>query len=289
VIGLAAGVHRPRATPTGVLVACVPGGGYSRAVFDIHVPGHDRTSLIDELTGLGHAVVSVDLPEPGPGEGDAADLTTMARALATLVEDVADQLGCDRIVGLGHSLGGAVVVATHALARPFAALVVLGYSPAWESVLGLDAPDDESLRALTRSALERLDPELWAGDRVLFPRDSDSPFSFAPDVPPELRLAADADHRAVARGLAVDFGIRPIGERAARAVDCPVLLVFGDPDASPDPGAERRLYPSSPAVELVLLPRSAHLHVVSSDRFALWSALEDWLARTVRPSGEDDA
>jgi pimeloyl-ACP methyl ester carboxylesterase len=263
--------HAPTGPPSGVLVVAVPGGTFSPAALDLHVDAVPRTSLVAELAAAGHAVAVVDLPR----RGDAWTLAYTAEHVARIAREKA---GGRRVIGLGHSLGGAVVVAAAAASGVFDGIAVLGFSPAWESVPGLAAGDDIRERAL--AALTTADPDRWRGEEVRFPRDADSAFWFAADVGGAARRAVVADEQPLARALAADFGIRSIAERYAASVHVPVLLVFGAVDASPDPDAEAAVYASSPRVDTVRLPGSAHVHVVSRDRLALWDALKTWIPRT---------
>lgn len=282
----------PRGAASGVLVVCSPGGGSLRGSLDLEVPGHDDYSLARYLAAHGHVVVAADLlgtgvEGPDRVPGDAATMAAAGAALAALVDRLRrEHPGIHTVVGLGHSLGAAVTVRAQADHASFEGVAVLGYTPEWvslpaESTVGrgvTDRPDADTLRSRTLERLIEADPALWSGDVIRFPRPDNDNFSFAPDVPGEVRSAFAAHDTAVPRGLALDFGIPAPALAAAAAVECPVLLAFGAIDASTHPEREHRCYPRSPAVTLVTLPRSAHTHHVSADRTLLWDRILDWIA-----------
>lgn len=142
-----------------VLVVCSPGGGFSRNSFAL--PG-EGDSLVDALSET-CTVATVDLL--GTTMEAAAD--ALAKAATALRSD-SDAVA---VVGLGHSLGAAVTITAQARHQPFDAVVSIGYSPTTAAKLAGDRPPDDHAGMLDR--LRQIDPDLWAGDAVLFPRDLD--------------------------------------------------------------------------------------------------------------------
>lgn len=72
--------------------------------------------------------------------------------------------------------------------------------------------------------------------------------------------------------------------REAAAIDVPVLVGSGERDTVPDPWLEPTAYRSSSNVELVVIPRMAHMHNFAHTRGLLWEAIAHF-ARGVRPRG----
>ena len=273
-------------TPSGVLVVCSPGGGHGRDTFDVSVDGGPDDSLAGFLAARGHTVVTVDLLGVGPGSprGDEVTMAAAGEALTAVTRGLlrgASARGIHRVVGLGHSLGGAVTARAAADSGIFDAVALLGYSPAWRSVPdAADRPVGEAeVRRWTFDRLRESDPRLWGDEAISFPT-GDGGFAHLADVPEAVREAAADGAPPVPRGIAVDFGIPEPALAAAAAIRQPVLLAFGGVDASTDPATEPDWYPASPAVTLVRLPGSAHCHHVSADRHELWNRLDDWIAAT---------
>ena len=110
---ISAVVHPPSngGPPLAVLV-CWPGGSYSRAYWDMHVPGHTGYSFAEHLSARGFTVVTADPLGVGesakPADVDAVTLETMADAAAEFVGALRAELaaGDVPVIAVGHSLGG---------------------------------------------------------------------------------------------------------------------------------------------------------------------------------------
>ncbi len=127
-----------------VIWCCVPGGGISRAYFDLAIPGSDDLySMARFAAQRGHYVLTID--PPGVAESDSPDdgyeLTPRAVAdvLDVVVRDVLAMIGAgevDRVsagkfqvvIGVGHSAGGLLVACQQARHRTFRAVALLGFS-----------------------------------------------------------------------------------------------------------------------------------------------------------------
>lgn len=272
---------------SGATLVCVPGGG-SLAVdtFDAAPLARDGYSLLKAMTDRGRHVVLTDLP--GVLDGTPGDDVSMALAGEALAVAASGAPGSP-VIGVGHSLGGAVVVRAQASQRPFDALVLLGYSPAWRSVRDGDGrpreDDDAGVIAWTAARLAADDPALWAKDTVRFPERLG--FGTLNDVPAEVTGWASSRAVGVPRRLAQEFGIPEPRLRDARSVDVPVLLVFGEVDAATDPAQEPLHYPNAP-VTLERLPASGHAHHLASSRARLWDLIDHWL-RTVLSDDAEEA
>jgi alpha-beta hydrolase superfamily lysophospholipase len=296
---IAATLHAPprEVAPSGALLICSPGGTYARSCADLAVPGRSGYSMAAHLTARGHYVLAVDTLGTGssaaPPNGDLVTMDTVARALADAASAASRLLaeaggGRIAVIGLGHSLGGAVTVAAQSLAEPFAAVAVLGYSPAWRSVpsAGSAGTSAAALRPAVLTELTAADPALWSSSYVRFGREATRDFSHWPDVPADVVLAADGDQVAVPRGLAADFGMTgPAGHAAAR-VRVPLFLGFGERDVTDRPHAEPGHYPASRDVTLHVLAGSGHCQYTASGRQQLWNRLDQWIT-TVIASRED--
>jgi pimeloyl-ACP methyl ester carboxylesterase len=298
---LAATLHGPPpgVARSGALLVCSPGGTYSRSCASLAVPGRAGYSMAAWLTGRGHHLLAVDTLGTGdstrPPDGDQVTMDAAARALAAAASSARQLLaGAVTVIGLGHSLGGGVTVAAQEMgaqdgAVPFAAVAVLGYSPAWCSVPAAGQPEPRGggpgvaarVRHEVLAELTAADPGLWADSYVRFTREAIRGFCHQPDVPADVIRAADRDQAPVPRGLAADFGITGPALRAAAAVRVPVFLGFGERDVPAHPHEEPRHYPGSQDVTLHILAGSGHCQYTASSRALLWARLDQWIASII--------
>jgi alpha-beta hydrolase superfamily lysophospholipase len=291
---LAATLHAParEVAPSGVLIVCSPGGTYSRGCADLVVPQRIGYSMAAHLSKCGHYVLAVDTLGTGSSvRPENGDLVTMDAAAAALADasSVARKMLAEAsgpritVIGLGHSLGGAITVAAQAQAEPFAALAVLGYSPAWRSVPAAGRPGTHTapLRQAVLAELTEADPALWSSSYVRFDREGTRDFNHWPDVPADVVVAADDDQVPVPRGLAVDFGMTGPASHAAAQVRVPLFLGFGERDATDKPHAEPGHYPASRDVTLHVLAESGHCQYTASGRQRLWNRIDRWITSVI--------
>ena len=107
-----------------VVLVCLPGGTYTRAYWDLAVPGRAGYSFAEDMAARGHVVVALDNPGTGASSGppDGGDVTIemWGRAAAEVAGQVHDRVRTDHgddlvVVGVGHSMGGYAVIAQQAL------------------------------------------------------------------------------------------------------------------------------------------------------------------------------
>lgn len=276
---------------------CVPGMSYGKEYWDL--PSHGY-SFAHAAAAAGHVVVAVDNVGTGasarPEDSGAVTLAAMAGANAALAEEVAARLAggdlldglpplpAPRLVGIGHSLGGCLVLLQQAEARSFGRIAVLGFSNQPLEGIYEDHAREAQLTDSERFAwaTEHLPPKLWGSPweelepYFELPRENFADLFYAPGIPAEAIAVDTALATSVPRVAAIETTIPRVSAAAAAAIDVPVLLAYGAVDLSPDPAAEPATYPAAPAVELIALGNSAHCHNLSADREALWARLLDW-------------
>src|SRR5215212_4952858 len=126
------------------VLVCWPGGSYGRDYWDIHLPGRHGYSFAEHMTARGFVVIAADPLGVGdsgrPVDGTlctyaaladaahaAADLVRVRLRDGTLVEGL-PPVAAPRIVGVGHSMGGGLVVLQQARSGSYDAIAVLGYT-----------------------------------------------------------------------------------------------------------------------------------------------------------------
>src|SRR5262249_25779589 len=146
----------PAAGPA--VVWCLPGGRCTIDYFDLQVEGLDGYSMVRELTDRGLLVVSLDhlglgassrledlcvvTPRVAAATHDHAVRTLTARLRrGDLVDDLPPVVP-PQLIGLGHSMGGLIIVDEQARHETFDAIVVLGHSAdgTWAALTDAERP-----------------------------------------------------------------------------------------------------------------------------------------------------
>jgi alpha-beta hydrolase superfamily lysophospholipase len=305
-IVLSATVHPPAVgTPRAALVVWA-GGSYSRAYWDMHIPGHEGYSFAEYLSAQGFLVIAADHLGVGasskPTAGDEVNFETMSAAAAAFAGRVrqllaagAGELGGVRcpdlpVVGVGHSLGGCLTVVTQARRRPYDAIASLGFTHGRKD-LSVDAAgaregDREAEAAvLHQTAVEQARAffgDAWDDVYGLVDRTPHHGWLHRPDVPAAVIAADDLHATAWPRQPYVDALMAGYSATFAAEVTCPVFLGFGDHDVPPVPHDDVGFYTASPDVTLYVLADSAHCHNFAPTRAQLWSRIAAWVD-TVAP------
>jgi pimeloyl-ACP methyl ester carboxylesterase len=289
-----------RASAQTALVICLPGMTYRRSYFDLRFDGHEGYSFAELLADHGHIVVSLD--HLGTGESSrpdahvGVDLEIMARAADEATREVVGRIGhgalvpgvvgqrVARVVGVGHSMGGGVLVAQQATCASFDAIAPLGFTTQALAGIYEPAPGDDELSDEERAgrAREHIPQKLWGRTwEELEPyfaisREGFSELFYADDVPAAVIEQDTAAATVVPRQAALDIITPHVGSRFAADVRVPVLLAYGDVDLSPDPRREPSAYTASDDLTLVLVRGSHHCHNLASSRAVLWHRIAAW-------------
>ncbi len=270
--------------PTGILAAAFPGGGYSRGYWDIQWPG--GYSQAEHHASQGWLFAAVDhlgIGGSSPCEPSTLTIELMARASAAATKrlvallrsgNAIDSLRPVEIpltIGIGQSMGGCVSTLAQALASPFDALAVLGYSPC-----NFELPSPAGEMSVVAAAAAGVDPA--AAIEWIFHYDDEDPairhedvrggFPFRTESVPPWGAAIPP----VALSL---LNASLIGKEAAE-VTVPVLIGVGDRDVCPDPWVEPASYRASRSVTLCVVERMAHMHNFALTRRELWKAVHRW-------------
>jgi pimeloyl-ACP methyl ester carboxylesterase len=299
---LAAHVHLPdlAAAPPRAVLICWPGGSYSRAYWDMHIPGYAGYSFAEHMTAQGFVVFAPDPLGVGasskPADGDRVNLETMSAAAASFVEQVrallaegAPELGGTPlpeipIIGVGHSLGACLTTATQARHRCYDAVALLGFTHGQKelSVTAVGAAEREPVNdadILRETAIEQAQAffgETWDDVYGFAPREPNHSWLHRPDVPATVIGVDDAQAVRWPRQAYVDALLAGYSASFASQLDCNVFLGFGDHDVPPIPHADVAFYTSSCDVTLYVLRNAAHCHNFATTRTELWDRIGLW-------------
>jgi pimeloyl-ACP methyl ester carboxylesterase len=300
---LAASVHLPEREPPHAVLICWPGGSYTRAYWDMQIPGHPGYSFAEHMTAQGLAVVAADPLGVGasskPADGDQVDLETMSTAAASFVAqlrsmlvDGTAELGgrplpAVPVVGVGHSLGACLTAVTQARHRCYDAVALLGFTHGAKDVAvsAVGAAEREVVEdegQLRDAAIEQARAffgDSWDDVYGLAPREPNHGWLHRPDVPAAVIAADDAEAARWPRQAYVGALLKGHSARFAAELDCSVFLGFGDHDVPPLPHADVAYYPRSHHVTLYVLQNAAHCHNFAGSRAQLWDRIGAWAAQ----------
>jgi pimeloyl-ACP methyl ester carboxylesterase len=286
-----------RASP--LLWCCVPGGGMSRAYFDLAVPGAtDLYSMARFAAERGHYVLTID--PPGVGESDAPidgyQLTPqcVADVLDLVVSDVLDRLSLGKVkgvpagahptaLGVGHSAGAFLVAYQQARHRTFGGLALLGFSNSGlpsvltsEEAAFVGRPEElaAALPELVRARFGTPLPEGTSAESDMLLVGAHSSEAKAAAARAGSRLLA-----LVGLTCLVPGSIRPELDR----IDVPTFVAVGEHDIAGPAAALPGQLPACRDLTLLTLAGIGHNHNVTDSRLELWDRLERW-ATSLRPA-----
>jgi pimeloyl-ACP methyl ester carboxylesterase len=271
-IQIAATLHLPDDMPNGRLrlIFALHGGGYSRIYW--HPPfADDSYSFARWFTAKGKAVLTIDMlgmgesskPEPESRLSSAIIAAAHADALRQVVAEF-DRPLC--VTGIGHSMGGMMIIAQAAAHPAFDRVGVLGWA---NEPMILGDTDVASLQA-----------GLIPSGYLLTPREAMRKLFYWPDVPHTLIDADEAHASATPVTLGRDALTPGIVHQAAASIRVPVLVVQSAIDTSLAPDKEPAYFSGSPSVELQLVEDAAHCQNFAGTRAKHWADLNDWIDRT---------
>jgi pimeloyl-ACP methyl ester carboxylesterase len=275
-VHIAATLHLPDDMDDGPLslIYAIHGGGYTRAYW--HPPfADDSYSFARYFCDQGKAVLAIDMlgmgqsSKPEPESRLTFEMFVAAHASA-LTQAIAGLERSVSVTGIGHSMGGMMIIAQAAAHPVFTRVAVLGWA---NEPLDLAGVDVAQLRA-----------GIIPSGYVSTNRASMRPLFYWSDVPQEL-VEADEDHGSATPAGLGRFALTPgIVHQEAASITVPVLVVQSEIDTSPTPQKERGYFSSSSDVELQTLKNAAHCQNFASSRAEHWRDLNGWIDRTATAS-----
>jgi pimeloyl-ACP methyl ester carboxylesterase len=252
------------------LIFALHGGGYSR-IYWHPLFADDSYSFARWFTGQGKAILAIDMlgmgqsskPEPESRLSPAIIAAAHADALRQVIAKLDRPLN---VTGIGHSMGGMMIIAHAADHLALDRVAVVGWA---NEPMILGDTDVATLQA-----------GLIPSGYLPTPREAMRKLFYWPDVPMEL-IAADEAHASTTPACLGRAALTPgIMHSAAAKIQVPVLVVQSVIDTSPAPEKEPAYFSSAPSVDLQILENAAHCQNFAGNRAAHWAALNSWIDRT---------
>lgn len=282
------------------VLICWPGGSYGRDYWDIHVPGRDGYSFAEHMTAHGFVVIAADPLGVGdsgrPDDGSLCTYDALADAAHGAVQLIRARLtdgtlsanlppvASPTIIGVGHSMGGGLVVIQQARWDSYEAIGVLGYTHGAKA-RAVPSGDDAARRATAIEQAKGFWGDQWAARYGIVDKAPHQSWLNGPDAPADIVAADNAN--AVIWAAEPYIDALHVGYTAAYAarVTAPVMLAFGEFDIAERPGDEPAFYERSDDITLFVLPDSYHCHNFHDGRARLWDRLGAWATQVVTASG----
>lgn len=267
---IAATLHVPDNGEVASLVFAIHGGGYTRDYWN--PPFADESySFARFFTDRGHAVLAIDMLGMGQSSRPEPE-SRLSRAIIAAAHAAALELAKARlgkpvtVTGVGHSMGGMMIIAQAADHPGLDRVAVLGWA---NEPMVLGDTDVATLQA-----------GLIPSGYLATPREPMRTLFYAPDVPEALILADEAAGSTTPATLGRNALTPGIMHESAARISIPVLVVHSVVDTSPAPEKEPAYFTSAPSTELQILENAAHCQNFASSRRQHWEGLADWIART---------
>jgi pimeloyl-ACP methyl ester carboxylesterase len=271
-------LHLPDVLPADArleLLVCLHGGGYRRSYWHPPFGANDEYSFARYFTDHGKAVLALDQlgmgdsskPEPESLLSRAKIAAANAHALSKTVLALGNgqwaHAGSISVTGIGHSIGGMMMITQAAVHQGLDRVAVLGWANQ-PMVLG-----DTDVATLTQTLIPvGYLPSPRAALRSLF---------YLPDVPAQIVAADENTATATPSCLGRDALTPGIVHTESAAITVPVLVVHGVVDTSPNPWGEVPYFEGSNDVTLSVLEGSAHCHNLAATRRLHWKRLNRWI------------
>jgi hypothetical protein len=274
------------------LLVCWPGGSYGRAYWDLRPATASGYSAAEHWARQGYVVVVADhlgvADSDKPADGDALGVEVLGAAAHGFVEELrrlsaAGELhealsAVDdiRTVGVGHSLGGSVVVAQQARHHSYAAVADVGYTHSAKAAVDETmGRADEDARA---AALAQAD-QFFGGTGESYGRPGKREsrgWLFGPNDDAAV-VEEDLDVLVVwPRGPYIEALTPGLTVPIAAELTGPLFLSFAEIDVPEEPRLEARFYTASSDITLFLVPDAAHCSNFSPSRHLLWDRITAW-------------
>jgi len=262
-------------TPTkNMTFFCLPGGGLTKDYYDL-APGF---SFTEAMSALGYDVILMDHPgvasNPLPDDHPFFTPRDAARYMAQALGlwDIQTP-----IIGIGHSLGGMMIMLMQSAGAPFKALGLFG-SSAGGLDWGLSDVEKTYINKPEKFArdLEALSLAKFGGPISRHGRGpSGDSIVFGGETPALTQRLRDVACEMNSAGAMMSM-MRGSFTSEVEAIDVPIFFAFGDHDIGIPSADVPKDFINTPKTELVVLENTGHNHFAFSSTKALYKKLDYW-------------
>lgn len=282
-IDLQANYFKPLSPYNKTLLVCLPGGGANKLFFDLGTYDGFDYSFASRMTTKGYALLTLDHPgtATNPLSDDHPFLTPqqsaiyIGTAVAKLTENIA---AFDRIIGVGHSMGGMMITLLQGAHTPFDAIALFGSSAGgleWglddHEKTYIDRPDafTKDLETLTLRKFKTPFPPGMGGPTgksITFGGENDAVTARLRDISCELFAAGGM--MSMTRGSFI---------KEVEAIDVPMFFGFGDHDIGIPPKDAPKDYINAASHTLHVMENTGHNSFAFKSIETLCERLDDWI------------
>jgi len=273
-IDLQATLFEPTGPTKNVTLFCLPGGGLTKEYFDLAL----NFSFVTRMTALGYSVITMDHPGIATNTLPSDYPYYTPRQASSFLNTALESWGeTNPIIGIGHSMGGMMIMLMQGNHAPFKALGLFGSSAG-----GLDWGLSEEEKSYINQE-EMLARDLEALSLAKFGQ----PFTRASRGPSGESIVFGGENQDLTKRLrdiscemnsasAMMSMMRGSFRSEVEAIDVPIFFAFGDHDIGIPPQDAPKDYINAPNIELVVLENTGHNHFAFSSIKMLCNKLDYW-------------
>jgi len=273
-ITLQASLIEPTGTNKNITLFCLPGGGLTKNYFDLA----KNFSFASRMTALGYSVITMDHPGIATNTLPTDYPYYTPRQAAGFLNTALENWNItEPIIGIGHSMGGMMIMLMQGNHSPFKALGLFGSSAG-----GLDwGLSDEEKK--------------YINDEVSFARDLEAlslakfgrPFTHAGGGPSGESITFGGETKELTQRLreiscemnsasAMMSMMRGSFRSEVGSIDVPLFFAFGDHDIGIPPEDTPKDFINASSAELVVLKKTGHNHFAFSSIETVCGKLDHW-------------
>ena len=275
-IALCAELHEPKTSTDKPLLFCLPGGGLTQDYFDLAT----EYSFVRRMTDAGYSVITMDHPGIAANALPSGHPYFTPRDAATYLNQALSQWCNDTpAIGIGHSMGGMMIMLMQGAHSPFSGLGLFGSSAG-----GLDwgLSEDEkqyiNQEGNFKRDLEKLALAKFGG-----------PYSRASGGPSGESITFGGETAELTKRLreiscemnsasAMMSMMRGSFKTEVEAITVPLLFAFGDHDIGIPPKDVPKDFINAKLVEVNILKDTGHNHFAFKSINTLCDKFDYWVS-----------
>lgn len=273
-ITLCAERHEPKTSTDKPLLFCLSGGGLTRDYFDL-APYY---SFATRMTERGYSVITMDHPGIASNALPTSHPYFTPRDAATYLNQALNQwIGNAPVIGIGHSMGGMMIMLMQGAHGSFSGLGLFG-SSAGGLDWGLSEHEKQYINqeANFKSDLEKLALAKFGG-----------PYSRASGGPSGESITFGGETTELTKRLreiscemnsasAMMSMMRGSFKTEVEAITVPLLFAFGDHDIGIPPKDVPKDFINAKSAEVIILENTGHNHFAFKSIETLCKKLDHW-------------